>query len=204
MDQTGRSNEEWVRLLRLPSPQCNEAIEDLRNLLLRGLTATFAGRSRADRSALEDLTQESLIRILDSLDGFRGESRFSTWAMKIAVRLTLTELRRRRWSDVSLESLHEQGFQPPAMGKGGDPEKQAVRRAVLDALMNAVKNDLTDRQRRAMMAIRFGGMPLEEAARMLGTNRNSLYKLMHDARKRIKRALLAGDLREQDIAEAFT
>jgi RNA polymerase sigma-70 factor (ECF subfamily) len=203
MAKPGWTNEEWTRLLRLPSPRCNEAIEELRKLLLRGLTATFAGRSGIDTTALEDLTQEALIKILGSLDGFRGESRFTTWATKIAVRLTLTELRRRRWSDVSLDALSETGFQPPMMKATGNPEKEAIRRAVMDALMNAVKNDLTDRQRTAMMAIRFKGMPLGEAARMLGTNRNSLYKLMHDARKRLKRALLASDLGEPEIAEAF-
>lgn len=175
----------------------------MRALLLRGLRATFAGRGGVDRSTLEDLTQDAVIRVIDALDTFRGESLFLTWAMKVAVRVALTELRHRRWRDVSLDALRDEGFQLPDATGFGNPEKEAVRRAVMAALMNAVKNDLTDRQRTAMMAIRFRGMPLAEVARMLDTNRNALYKLMHDARRRLKSALLASDLDEHEIAEAL-
>ncbi|MDH4136346.1 MAG: hypothetical protein OEW09_06480, partial [Anaerolineae bacterium] len=45
------------------------------------------------------------VKILDGLDSFRGESRFTTWAQKIAVRVAFTELRRHRWRDVSLDEM---------------------------------------------------------------------------------------------------
>ena len=53
----------------------------------------------------EDVAQEALLRILDSPQSFAGRSRFTTWAMAIAVRVGISELRRKRFQDVSLEQV---------------------------------------------------------------------------------------------------
>jgi RNA polymerase sigma-70 factor (ECF subfamily) len=46
-------------------------------------------------------------------------------------------------------------------------------------------------------------MPLEEAARRMGMNRNALYKLIHDARLRLKRRLEADGLTSQQVLSTF-
>lgn len=53
----------------------------------------------------EETAQETLLRVLDRLDSFEGRSQFMTWVYTIAVRIALTELRRKRWKNVSLESM---------------------------------------------------------------------------------------------------
>ena len=89
-----RTNQEWLAALR--GPGRDEALADLRALLVRGLGYALAGHPNVDDSALEDFAQDALLKILAGLDSFRGESRFTTWAQKIAVRVALTELRRHR------------------------------------------------------------------------------------------------------------
>ncbi len=71
------------------------------------MKAALTGRvgSGFDPAAIEDFAQEALIKILDNLDSFRGESHFTTWAQKIAVRVAFTELRRKQWRNVSLQDL---------------------------------------------------------------------------------------------------
>ena len=44
---------------------------------------------------------------------------------------------------------------------------------------------------------------MEEAARRLKTNRNALYKLLHDARLRLKQRLQTEGLTAQEVLEAF-
>jgi len=63
--------------------------------------------------------------------------------------------------------------------------------------------ELTDKQLRAMTAVGLKGMPLAEAARQLGTDRNALYKLLHDARLRLKRRLAREGLTAGDLLAAF-
>lgn len=202
-----RTNEEW--LTDLSGPNQEQAIVDLREILIRGLQYSLSSRTRGDIEALvEDFVQEALIKILDNLDTFRGESKLTTWAQKIAIRVAYTELRRKRWQDVALEDLLPEDSGPdftPAIltDTQSSPEDKTAQQLILETIMRVIEENLTDRQRDAIMAVMAGGMPLEVVAEKMGTNRNALYKLIHDARKRLKRELLAEGLTVDDIFTAF-
>ncbi len=203
----GRSNQEWLNELNDPDGARERALIDLRRILTRSLRRSFKGSRAAGAAVIEDIVQESLIKILANLKSFRSESRFTTWTVTIAVNLLLTELRRRRWQDVSLDSFEnvELAFDPDALGAGDDhPERKAVKRELVESVNRAIRNSLTERQRLVLRAFLSGGMPLGEIAERLGTNRNALYKLMHDARKNLKRAVLAQGLSEAEIREILS
>jgi len=200
-----RSNQEW--LADLQGPQRDDALADLRAFLLRGLGYALAHRSDVDAAARQDFVQDALLRILDHLHTFRGESRFTTWALKIGVRVAFTELRRQRWQDLSIEDITEsQGFDfvPDFLIEpGATPDQQAVQRILWETLQRMIATELTDKQRQALVAVRIQGIPLEEVARRLGTNRNALYKLLHDARQRLKARMEAEGLAPEDLLAAF-
>lgn len=200
-----RTNEEWLAALR--GPERDEALADLRAFLVRGLGYALATRSDVDDQILEDFSQDALLKILDNLDSFRGESRFTTWAQKIAVNVAFTELRRRRWQDTSLDQMTEGmslDFVPDMLvDRSAGPDQQAVQRIFLETLRRIIATELTDKQRQALVAVRLQGMPLEEVARRMGTNRNALYKLLHDARQRLKKKLEAEGLSSEDVLAAF-
>jgi RNA polymerase sigma-70 factor (ECF subfamily) len=203
-----RSNEEWLNALRSSGPERERALEELRFLLLRGLKFALRGWRRTagkDFQALaEDFCQEALLRILEKLDSFEGRSRFTTWAHKIAVRLALTELRRKRWQDVSLDKLVADDGAGSTMRSGDvSPEAAAERLDMLSWMNRIMAEELTPKQRRAISAIAFGGMPLEEVARRMDTNRNALYKVIHDGRVRLKRRLAREGMNPQDVLEGM-
>jgi RNA polymerase sigma-70 factor (ECF subfamily) len=202
-----RTNSEWLTDLR--GQEQNQAIADLREVLVRGLTYALSNRvNSADLNALvEDFVQDALLRILDKLDTFRGESLFTTWAQKIAVRVAFTELRRQRWKDISLQDLLPEDsfdFTPTILADPSpDPEQRASQTMLAEMVQNMLDEDLTERQRTAMMAIMVGGMPMEEVAQRMDTNRNALYKLIHDARKRLQQSLLEKGMTPQEVLAAF-
>jgi RNA polymerase sigma-70 factor (ECF subfamily) len=200
-----RTNAEWLTALR--GPGRDEALNDLRAFLVRGLRYALASRSDVDEASIEDFVQDALLKILGALDTFRGEARFTTWAQKIAVRVAFTEMRRRRWQDVSLDGMVEAGdldFVPDALvDRSAGPDQQASQRFFLDTLKRLIATELTEKQRQALVAVRIQGMPLEEVARRMGTNRNALYKLLHDARQRLKRKMDAEGLPPEDVLAAF-
>jgi RNA polymerase sigma-70 factor (ECF subfamily) len=201
-----RTNEEWLAALR--GPEQEDALADLRARLVRGLGYALANRSDVDVQIREDFAQEALLKILNALDTFRGESRFTTWAQKIAVNVALTELRRRRWQDTSLEAITEGmslDFVPDLLiDRSAGPTQQAVQSAFLETLRRLIRTELTARQRQALIATRIQGMPLEEVARRMGTNRNALYKLLHDARQRLKKEMENEGLSPQEVLDAFS
>jgi RNA polymerase sigma-70 factor (ECF subfamily) len=198
-----RSNEQWLAELR--GPERDQALADLRAVLVRGLRVSLAGRVRQGlNEAAEDFAQEALIKIMGNLDTFRGESRFTTWAQKIAVMTASTELRRKRWRDVSLqEVLDRYGTHSGESDRLADeqptPEELTMRSTMVATVRRFVDQELTDKQREAIVAVMFEGMPLEEAAKRMGTNRGALYKLMHDARRRLKKRMEAEGLSAQDV-----
>ncbi|HET7479890.1 MAG TPA: sigma-70 family RNA polymerase sigma factor [Rubrobacteraceae bacterium] len=195
-----RGNEQWLAELR--GPARDRAIADLRLILLRGLRAALHGRTSSIDPSLEDFAQEALIKILDNLDSFRGECRFTVWAQKIAVRTAFAEIRHSRWRDVSLdEAIERQGHDEPA-DTLEDPSRFAAQAMIMTQFRCFIDEELTEKQRRALLAA-MNGMPLEAVADRMNTNRNALYKLLHDARKRLKKRMAAERLTPQDVLGAF-
>ena len=191
--------------MELRGANADGALADLYNLLVRGLRAALGGYGGGVEANVEDFVQEALIKITGNLDSFRGESRFTTWAQKIAMNVALTELKRRRWHDVSLQDLFA-GREAADRGPADTqltPEQLAYQNSVLGELRRMVDEELTDRQREAVVAIILGGMPVSEVARRMGTNQNALYKLLHDARRKLKRQMEAAGFSPQEVLAAF-
>ena len=195
-----RSNDQWLAALR--GPNRDEALAELRVVLMRGLRGALGGQANRVESSVEDFAQEALVKILASLDSFRGECRFTTWAQKICVRTAFAEMRRSRWRDVSLDEVISQPEGNTAADPQLDPERAATQTMIMEKFRRFIDEELTDRQRTALLAA-LGGMPLEAVADRMDTNRNALYKLLHDARKRLRRRMSAEMLSPQDVLGAF-
>jgi RNA polymerase sigma-70 factor (ECF subfamily) len=198
-----RTNEQWLAELGGANP--DEALANLYDLLVRGLRAAFSGYGGGVEANFGDFAQEALIRITGNLDSFRGESRFTTWAQKIAMNVALTELGRSRWRDVSLQDLfarREAADRGPADTQL-TPEQLALQNTVLGELRRMVDEELTDRQREAVVAVILEGMPISEVAKRMNTNQNALYKLLHDARRRLKRRMEIAGFSPQEVLATF-
>jgi RNA polymerase sigma-70 factor, ECF subfamily len=207
-----RTNEQWLNDLQAKGPARESALADLRQIVLTGLPyALSKWLPTSDprfASLAEEVAQDTLLRVLDKLETFEGRSQFTTWVHKIAVRIALTELRRKRWENVSLEELVE-NEEGPMMGglmvdhQASTPEELVEGVDMMQRLQRIIAEELTERQRQSMVAVAIKGMPLEEVARRMGTNRNALYKLMHDTRLRLKHRLAQEGLTPEDVLAVF-
>ncbi|MFH5833279.1 RNA polymerase sigma factor [Halalkalibaculum sp. DA384] len=185
-----QSNEDWIN--GLESPPDDNAIRALRKVLIRGLKPALS--KYVDRELdqfVEDVAQDSLLKILDNIHTFRGESKFTTWAMKIAVREGLTELRRKRYDDISLDDLkHEDDDSEIRSMSVADnqpaPDRTTHESQLMEKMMTIINQELTEKQKIAIKAIVISGIPPSVVAEQLGTNRNALYKVVHDARLKLK------------------
>ncbi|MBI5934229.1 MAG: sigma-70 family RNA polymerase sigma factor [Chloroflexi bacterium] len=206
-----RTNEQWLADLQSEGPIRDAALEDLRVVIAKGLPyalSRWVSPSEPQFEFLvEEVTQESLLRILNRLHTFEGRSQFTTWAHKVAIRIALSELRRKRWRDSSLEELVENEDAPAPESlledSSASPETSVERADMMTRVRRIIAEELTDRQREALMLLSVQNMPMEEAAVKLKTNRNALYKLLHDARLRLKRRLSLEGLSAQEVLTAF-
>jgi RNA polymerase sigma-70 factor (ECF subfamily) len=206
-----RSNEKWVSDLRAEGPTRESALADLRDVIQHGLPyAVSRWVSQEDplfAPLVDEVTQETLLRVMDQLGSFEGRSMFTTWVQKIAVRIALTELRRKRWQDSSLDELLAGEGSPTRSALMADhaagPASIVEQADTLASVRRILEQELTPRQRQALVLLAIQDVPLEEATKILKTNRNALYKLLHDARLRLKRQLKAQGLTAQEVLAAF-
>lgn len=211
-----RANGEWLNALRGSGPVQDQALQELRDYLVRA-TVTYLERRRERVGGLDyadllqlaqDLAQEALLEILNKLHAFRGESRFTTWAYKFVINLAAEELRRRRWQNVSLELPPPIEDLPPLIDslssrETPDPEQALLRKTVWETLHRIIAEDLTKRQRTALIALIVQDAPVKEVAQLLKTTPNNVYKILHDARKKLKARLLEEAITPEYVRELF-
>ena len=144
------------------------------------------------------------MKILEKLGLFQGRSKFQTWAVTIAVRTAVSKMRRREWQNVSLESVtSDAGFDPQIAVDSSETIDQTSSKAeLLTKLKELIDSELTEKQWIAITA-ELAGMPLPQIAEKLGGNTNSLYKLLHDARKKLRRGLEAAGFTIENVREVW-
>lgn len=195
-------DEAWVRRLKSEdSAQRDAAIDRLRVLLVRALNRTLTVRYGTE-VPVDDIVQDALVKILDSIDQFAGRSRFSTWAITVATRVGLTELRRKRYRDVSLDTEEGSTIVAALSDEADSAEDDSERRRILSTLSMVIQDDLTDRQRLAIQAS-LDGLPVDEIATRIGSKRNAVYKLVHDARQKLRDGLESRGIHADDIHQAI-
>ena len=194
--------EEWHLDLRAEGASREEAVAQLHGLLLRA--ARFEVFRRRDSipqlSAVEldelaqDAADDAALSVLRRLDDFRGESSFRTWAYKFALLEAAVKVRRRAWRDreVTLEPEHWESLAHAGPG----PDDDAESAALLEAVREGIRTALTPRQRQVLVATVLEGVPIDVLAERLGSNRNALYKMLHDARGRLREHVAAAGFPE--------
>jgi RNA polymerase sigma-70 factor, ECF subfamily len=210
---TVRTSEEWLLQLRSGSAAQEAALADLREYLLRAARHSLhrsrtllAHLSGPDLETIaEDCAQEALVAILAHLDDFRGDSRFTTWAYKFAVNIALVAARREGWKRASLDDLLKGPDALASLDRAidADPDRSAQRSQAWAAIREAIDHQLTERQRQALTAVVLQGVPLDELVRHWASNRNAVYKLLHDARRKLKAHLQVRGLEPDEILGLF-
>jgi RNA polymerase sigma-70 factor (ECF subfamily) len=192
---------DWPSALR--AADNSAAVLELHRILQNGLRIALAGRGDICEAHLEDFAQDALMKVLSRVGDFQGRSKFTTWAHSIAVNVALTELRRKRYRDISLDQFMEDGRHlAEAIADTSIPEKDEARDHLVHTLQRAVAEKLSDKQR-AIITAALAGQPFDQTVQFLGTNRNAAYKLLHDARRVLKSALIAEGISEETIRTTF-
>lgn len=187
---------EWVRALAGTGLRREAELARLHGLLVR-VALTHAGRGgpqlRITGQELEDLAYQAaadaLLAITAKLQQFRGKSRFTTWA-KFVIFEVSAKLGRHFWRHPGVPLDAEDWDRLPDRF-GFEPERESEWRDLLTAVRRAVDSELTPRQREIFVAIVLNDVPLDALVVKLGSNRNAIYKVLFDARRKLRTALAA-------------
>lgn len=186
----------WLERLRSDDPERTDAIEALHQLLHR------AARHEANRrrgsvpeavvGELDDLARQAagdaLTAILRKLPEYRGASRFTTWAYKFAVFEVSTAIRREAWRGRSItidDGAWSRLIDPASVA----PHAETEVRELLAAVAQALASNLSPRQREVFTAIVILEVPADVVAERHESTRGAIYKVLHDARRKIRASL---------------
>lgn len=192
------SSAAWVRELGADAPAREAAVARLHDLLL-GVARGEAARRRASLPArgweeVEDLCQQAasdaVLAVLRKLVEFRGEARFTTWAYKFAIFEISNRLRRHAWRERRIEP--DERVWDTLPDSTPPPLERLQRRETLEQLRRAIREQLTERQRLVFQAAVLDEVPIDVLAERLDSSRGAIYKILHDARAKLRRALHAG------------
>jgi RNA polymerase sigma-70 factor (ECF subfamily) len=84
-----------------------------------------------------------------------------------------------------------------------DVEASAEQSEIMAMIQKTMMEILSEKQRKALMAVAVRGMPIAEVADRMGSNRNALYKLLHDARLKLKSHFEERGITPENILSSF-
>lgn len=142
---------------------------------------------------LDDLASQAagdaVAAVLRKLDDYRGASRFTTWAYKFAVLEMSAALRREAWRGRSI-TIDDWAWDRLTDPGPVDPQAQTEIRELLAAIERSVASDLTSRQRDVFVAVVILEVPIDVVADRDGSSRGAVYKVLHDARRKLRAGLI--------------
>ncbi len=149
-----------------------------------------------DRELAEDLAQETFIKVLNAIDSYRPEYKFSSWIFKIANNAAIDHLRRRGLDTLSLDgSPHAETAEAIEattlqIGDVAESPLEEVANRELGSQIEVAIGQLRPEYRSCIILRHIEGRPYEEIAEILDLPLGTVKTYIHRARNEL-RILLA-------------
>jgi RNA polymerase sigma-70 factor (ECF subfamily) len=191
-----RESQLWLDALRGEGAAREEAVKRLYAFLLRAArvqlgrrASSFQLRGEEFEDVAAETADDALVTILAHLEEFRGASRFTTWACRFAILGASDALKKRMWKGREVPFDGDWSLLGP---RAAGPEEELERLDVLHDLRRAVEQVLSEQQREVFVAVALNGVPIDVVAARRGCTRGAVYKVLYDARRKLRDRLGRG------------
>jgi len=149
----------------------------------RPLIWSAVRRVAGEGAHLEDVVQDTMVAIIESLDRFRGDAKLSTWIASVATRTALNWVNRR-------PERREGPLNEQSAGVGHDPATAVESRDAIARLQKAI--DRLPCEHRAVVYLRHvQGLSVQEVAQALDLPEGTVKSRLHYARRQLRRYVVA-------------
>jgi len=146
-----------------------------------------------DRALAEDLAQDTFVKVLNALESYRSEYKFSSWIFKIANNVAIDQLRRRELDTLSLDGSPDARTQQEveatalqAADRGESPLEELEARELGSVIERAIAR-LRPEYRSCILLRHVEGRSYEEIAATLdlplGTVKTYIHRARHELRE---------------------
>jgi RNA polymerase sigma-70 factor (ECF subfamily) len=154
-----------------------------------GRLYNFVYRYIGDAEEAKDITQESFVRAYSHLDGFRGQSKFSSWLYQIALNLCRSKLRRNQaHPTVSIDDREEGNPLWALPDERATPAEYALEQERAVAVREALAQ-LPEAQRTVIILKEYNGLKFREIAEILDTPESTVKSRLYHGLENLAQAL---------------
>ena len=146
----------------------------------QNLVFTIAFRITGKREEAEEVAQDVFLKVYNSLSGFQGSAKFSSWLYPIAYNTSLTKIRNRKAEFQSLDD-----FDSPANNTENSVLNEAEQTFAKDHLNKAI-NMLDPEEATVISLFYLAEQSLDEIAQVLNIEANAAKVRLHRARKKLR------------------
>lgn len=160
---------------------------------------TIAYKYMGNAEDANDMAQETLIKVYQSIGNFRGEASFGTWIGKITANRCLDELRKRKRIQVtSLDeevALEEGSVRKELAAEIDTPEEHTIRQETVRYIQSMI-GQMREEYRIVLVLRELEGHSYEEIAQMLSCSLGTVKSRISRARNYLKEQILADRKKE--------
>ena len=178
MDARTTDNEIITRVLRGEHQLYSELVTRYQNFVF-----TLALRYTPQREDAEEIAQDVFVKAYKALKDFRGESKFSTWLYSIVNSTSITFLRKKKLDISSLDN--ENVFEHADSRESGMSANQVEVKSKVEMVTRAIQLLSADDARLITLFYK-AEQSLEEIAKILDMETNTVKVKLHRARTRLK------------------
>lgn len=147
-----------------------------------------------DPHEADGITQDVFVKAFRSAGGFKGESTFETWLIRIAINTVRDHERRRRpvvsFSEISRDEEDSDGPLPRSLDPtdGTSPEKEALSREIRRRVNKALVS-LSPRQRAVFVLKHFNQKSIPEISKAIGLDEGTIKSHLFRAARKLRELL---------------
>ena len=172
---------------------CQAGVPGAMDALIRATYSdvhALAYRLVRDRDEAADVTQEVFVRVLRSVNGFRGDAAFGTWLHRVTVNASLSAMRKRSKRPVlGIEALGAPGSGYGDLADSAPGPEERAERSELVARAEAAVGALPESARAIVVLRDVEGMSTAEVAAVTGLTETAVKVRLFRARERLRAAL---------------
>lgn len=146
----------------------------------------FARMAGTDTKDLDDLVQTTFIEVQKGAPRFRGRSSVKNWIMGIATNVARHHIR----SEVRRKNMLSVYNELPRPVKA-TPQDSVERKQLINRLSEAIQK-LSHKLKVVFVLCDLEGVPGVEVARILGIREGTVWRRLHEARKKLRTELEGG------------
>ena len=142
----------------------------------------------------EESLQDCFLKAYNSLSGFKGEAKFSTWFYRIVYNTALTKLSsKKRKTENEMSSVHEH------FDLKSDYDYNISERKDMSELINELVNKLPEKHSAIINLFYLDEMSCEEISKVLNISLSNVKVMLHRSRNALKDIIIKNDLVEELI-----